>query len=78
MDRATILKHLEGAHQHVAEGATNVAQQREVIAELEHDGRDAKLARELLRVLEDRLAAHIAVRNRLEGNLRTVTVGKGS
>ena len=77
MERATILKHLEGAHQHVAEGATNIARQREIIAELEHDGHDAKIARELLKVLEDRLAALIAVRNRLEGDLRTVTAGKG-
>ena len=45
MDRQQTKEHLVLAEEHVALDATNVARQREIIAELERDGHDATQAR---------------------------------
>ena len=60
MDRARILRHLAEAEDHVAEGQTRLNRQREIVAELERDGHDSAMARELLRQFESVQAMHIA------------------
>jgi hypothetical protein len=37
MDRAMVLRHLEAAERHVAEGAQHIQRQREIVAKLEAD-----------------------------------------
>jgi hemerythrin len=61
---------LAEADRHVAEGEQHVARQREMVAELERDGHDAKAARELLRQFEQTLAMHVADRDRWRGESR--------
>jgi hypothetical protein len=58
MDREMELPHLAMAERHVPEGLRNIARQREIVAELERDGHDATLARELLAAFEVTQPAH--------------------
>lgn len=74
MDRAMILNHLNQAHRHVAEGARQVAEQRERVQKLERDGDDTRDSRLLLKQFEELLALHIADRERLERELFESTV----
>ena len=65
MDRASILRHLELAERHVAEGERHVTRQREIVAELGGDGRDLESAQKLLAIFEELLMQHIFDRDRL-------------
>ena len=77
MDRQQTKDHLALAEEHVALGATNVARQREIIAELERDGHDATQARELLVQFEQLQAMHVAGRERLQRELDQSDGGTG-
>lgn len=46
---------LEKAQRYVVEAETRVERQRELVAELEHEGRDATQARAILHTFEDTL-----------------------
>ena len=70
MDPALISDHLAAAEGHVAEGLAHLNHQRSIIAELERDGHDATLARELLATLEETQAMHIVNRDQLAEELR--------
>ena len=59
MDRAMIQRHLTEAERHVSLGAEHIERQREIITELDRDGHDSDLARQLLRVFEEVEATHI-------------------
>jgi chromosome condensin MukBEF ATPase and DNA-binding subunit MukB len=65
MDRAVLLKHLQQARAHIAEGERHIRRQREIIDELERDGHNAELARELLVTLERVQETHISAGDRL-------------
>jgi hypothetical protein len=69
MDRALIERHLSQAEQHVLDGRGHVARQRRLIARLRRDGHDLGEAQDLLRILEETLASHIADRDRLRQEL---------
>jgi hypothetical protein len=71
MDRQMILDHLEQARRHVAEGKEHLARQRKIIAELERDGHDTKMARELLTQFEETFAIHVEDQERIERELST-------
>ena len=58
MDRQTVLRHLEQAERHVAEGRALIEKQEHVIAKLEHEGLDATEATRLLETLLDTQALH--------------------
>ncbi len=70
MDPALISQRLADAERYVAEGLAHLDHQRAIIAELERDGHDATLARELLATLEKTQAIHIANRDQLAEELR--------
>ena len=65
MDRDILERHLARVEERVAIGATNIARQRELIAELERDGHDASQAKQMLAQFLDLQAMHIADRDRL-------------
>jgi hypothetical protein len=53
------------AEAYVARGEDHIRQQRKVVAELEREGRDATVARNLLAIFEDLQKQYIAERDRL-------------
>jgi hypothetical protein len=63
MDLEMILRHQAQAEKHIAEGYQHVARQREIVAELERDGHDSALSRELLTEFEKGLATDIEIRD---------------
>ena len=65
MDRDILERHLARVEERIAIGATNIARQRELIAELERDGHDASQANQMLAQFLDLQAMHIADRDRL-------------
>jgi hypothetical protein len=65
MDREMLKRHLAEAEEHIATDDKNIARQREVIAQLERDGRDTVSARSFLQEFEQLQARHIAERERL-------------
>jgi len=69
MDRQQALKHLAQAEEHIAASAKHIARQREIILELEEDGRDNTEAEALLMQFEQLEAMHVAHRDRLRGAL---------
>ena len=69
IDRALWQEHLAQAERHVTLGETHVAKQRGIVAELERDGHDARIARDLLAELEQMQALHVANRDRLREDL---------
>jgi hypothetical protein len=64
MDQEMLKRHLAEAEEH-ATGDKNIARQRDVIAQLERDGRDTASARTFLHEFEQLQARHIAERERL-------------
>lgn len=70
MDRAMLLRHLEQAEQHMADGQRRLEHQRGVIEQLRRDGHDARVhdAEELLRAFEQvqRMSAAEVARIRQE------------
>jgi hypothetical protein len=69
MDRATLIKHLIEAESLVSLADVIVAQQRQLIADIERDGLDTKLALRLLAEFEEYLLQEIADRDRLKAEL---------
>jgi hypothetical protein len=69
MDEATIISDLARAERHVTASEHHVARQRQVVAERQHEGFDAREATRLLGLFEQLLTLHIAERNRLRKEL---------
>jgi hypothetical protein len=69
MHRDQILRHLEAAERHVAQGEGVIKGQRDRIAELTRDGHDPSAATDLLRTFEATQALHIAGRDRIRADL---------
>jgi hypothetical protein len=65
MDRQMIADHLELAERHVSQGALHLEKQRQIIATLIEGGHDVRQAKDLLSVLEETQALHVADRDRL-------------
>ena len=65
MDRDILKRHLAQVEEQVAIGATNIARQRDLIAELHRDGHHASQAKQMLAQFLDLQAMHIADRDRL-------------
>ena len=65
MDRTTLKQLLQEADTLLWRGELGIARQREIIAALERRGEDASAEKMRLRRLENRLARHIADRNRM-------------
>jgi hypothetical protein len=65
MDREMLKRHLAQAEEHISAGDKNIACQRDLIAQLERDGRDTASARTFLREFEELQAMHRAERERL-------------
>ncbi len=62
-------KHLTQAEKHVASGEQHVRRQRELVAELERDGHDTAVAKQLLAEFERLWEMHIADRDRIQREL---------
>ena len=71
MDRALLEKLLTEAEERVAQGEEHIRQQRELIAELERDGHNTPVGRELLATFERIQELHVAGRDRLAKELET-------
>ena len=69
MDRATLIQHLIEAESLVSLADVVVAQQRQLISDMERDGLDTKLALRLLAEFEEYLLHEIADRDRLKAEL---------
>jgi hypothetical protein len=69
MNRAILLEHLAMAERHVHEGETHLVHQRELIARLKHGGYGTLEAENLLRLMCQSQALHIADRDRLRAEL---------
>ena len=69
MDRRNVEMNLEQAKRHVAIGKGDIERQRNVVAELQRDGHDTKLAQELLLSFERLQAMHVADVERLTAEL---------
>ncbi len=69
MDRAAWREHLAQIEGRVIEAEKRVARQREIVAELERQGRRATAARGLLAAFERLLAMHLADYQRLRKEL---------
>jgi hypothetical protein len=65
MDKAMLRDHLARTELHVQLGLTHIAKQHAIIAALERDRHDTKMAREILTTLEETQALHVADRDRL-------------
>src|SRR4051812_49110841 len=65
VDEIMIQDHLDLAEGHVRLGLEHIAKQRVIIAELEGNGLDTSLAREVLATFEGMQKAHVADRDRL-------------
>jgi hypothetical protein len=72
MERTTLEDDLSRAEAHVANGQKRIAQQHEIIAELDREGHDTVSARELLATFEKTQAMHVANRDRTAGKLATL------
>ena len=60
IDRQRLFKHLSLVKKHIARGEKSLARQRRVVAELQRDGHDATMARNLLSTFERLQAGNIA------------------
>jgi len=65
LDGALALATLRRAEDHIAEAEAHIRRQREIVADLERDGHDTALAKDLLEIFEGTLANHIRLRDRL-------------
>lgn len=65
MDRKRLSDTLRQAQSHVEEGEAHIRHQQAIIAELENDGHDSTLAREILATLEKTQSLHVEARDRL-------------
>jgi len=72
MDRATLIKRLAEVESLVMLGEVIVAQQHQLIADMERDGMDTRMARQLLVEFEETLSLHIAGRDQLKAELAAI------
>jgi hypothetical protein len=72
MDRTKQFEHFAQAERQVCEGMVRVRRQRQLVKELERDGRDASEPRWLLNQFEELLALHIHDRDRLMAELEKI------
>ena len=72
MDRATLIKHLIEAESLVSLAHVIVAQQRQLITDMERDGLDTNMALGLLAEFEECLHHEITDRDRLKGELAAI------
>jgi hypothetical protein len=75
MDRVMIEEHLALAERHVSRGEELIAQQKQRIAEMERDGHDSRLHRELLEQFEEVQRLHLADLARLRNELNEILGG---
>ncbi len=68
-----VRERLAQAEEHVAQGECHLAQQREIIAELERDSPDGRARIEMLKQLQQMQAQHIFHRDRLRAELEQLT-----
>jgi hypothetical protein len=78
VDRTIIEQHLVEAERDVLEGEQRIIRQRELLAELDRDGRRSTHARALLVQLEELHAVHVADRNRWRNRLNSFPKPDGS
>jgi hypothetical protein len=64
-----LLDHLALAEKHILEGERHVKRQREILQDLQRDGRDALKAKDLLRSDERAMSLHSENRDRIRGEL---------
>jgi hypothetical protein len=69
MRRVMLEQHLMETEQHITRGEQLIAEQREIISNLQRDGLDAARARELLAALEETQRQHVAARDRIQQEL---------
>jgi hypothetical protein len=69
MRRAMLEQRLMETEQHITRGEQLIAEQREIISNLQRDGLDAARARELLAALEETQHQHVAARDRIQQEL---------
>lgn len=69
MDKGLLLKHLALADRHVLESEGRVRQQQALVEQLERDGHDSELARQLLLEFEHSLELHRYDRARIQAEL---------
>jgi hypothetical protein len=72
MERATLENDLSRAEAHVANGQKRIAQQHQIIAELDREGHDTAPAKDMLTTFERTQAMHVANRDRIAGKLATL------
>jgi hypothetical protein len=72
MDGATLIRHLAEVESLVTLAEVIVAQQHQLIADMERDGTDTRMARQLLIEFEETLSLHIAQRDRLKAQLAAI------
>jgi hypothetical protein len=70
MDRRTLEEQLAQAERHILQSYARIERQREIVAELKSNGRDADLAADLLDTYLDLESVHIAHRDRLLATLQ--------
>jgi hypothetical protein len=66
MDRTTVCERLEQARRHVEAGERHISRQREIVSELERDGREADRTGRLLATFEELQKIHLEDRDRPE------------
>ena len=69
MRRAMIEQHLTEIEQLIAHGEEIITRQRAIIANLQRDGHDTTMARELLATLEETQRLYVATRERTQQEL---------
>ena len=69
MRRAMIEQHLIETEQHIVHGEQLIAEQLEIIRDLQRDGHDTTKAREWLATLEEAQRRNIAERERIQQEL---------
>jgi hypothetical protein len=69
VDRKFWERHLAEAERQIADSERLIARQRKLVAELERDGHDTAIARNLLTLFEELLATHVSERDRLQSQL---------
>jgi chromosome segregation ATPase len=70
MNREQTLQHLAEAEDHVAIGMEHIGRQREIVTQLEREGRDVAQARALLEQFEQLQEMHVTDRDRLLRSLQ--------
>jgi hypothetical protein len=78
MDRTTILRLLNEAQNHIAQGARAIRRQREVVAELRRDGHNTARACALLAEFEQIQRANVSERELLIRQLERVSPKPGA